>query len=71
MLTSISSLFQAGLIRKYNFVGSQLKYLTLKTTSLEISKMWSTIFSPLKLTEILGSLSRFLLIKNQQNSLNV
>jgi len=31
------------------FEVSQLKHLTQKTTSLGISKMWSTIFSPLEI----------------------
>ena len=47
MTNSISSLFQAGLFRKYDFLVSQFK--TFKTTSLKISKMWSTIFSLSKL----------------------
>jgi len=42
-MTYISSFYQ-GLFRKYNFVVSQLKHLTPNTTSLEISKMWSTFF---------------------------
>ena len=51
------------------FVVSQLKHLTLKTNSIGISKMGSSIFtfSPWKLTEILGNLSRIHFIKNQQN----
>ena len=48
----ISSLFQAGLFRKYDFVVSQFKHLTPKTTNLGVSKMWSTIFSPSKLTQM-------------------
>ena len=71
MTTSISSLFQAGLFCKHYFLESQLKHLTPKTTSLGISKMWSFIFSPLKLAEKLGNLSRFQFIKNQQNYSNV
>ena len=54
---------------KYDFVLSQLKIP--KTTSLGISKMWSIIFSPSKLTEISGNLAKFQLIKNQQNCKNV
>ena len=58
MMTSISSLFQAGLFRKYDFKVSQLKYLTPKTIGLGISKMWSlTTFSPSKLTEICSNSS--------------
>ena len=64
MMTSISSLFQVGLFHKYNFVES---HLTRETRSLGFSKMWSTIYSPSKLTAILGNLFRFQLIKNQQN----
>ena len=67
MTTSISSLFNAGLFNKHNCVVSQLKHLALKTTSLGISKMWSTSFKLSKLTEILGHLSKFQFIKNQQN----
>ena len=63
MTTSISSLSHAKLFRKYNFVVSQLKYLTPRTTSLGISKMWSTNFLPSKWTEIRGILSRFQFIK--------
>ena len=37
-------MFQADLLSKFNFVVSQLT---------QISKMWFTIFSPSKLTEIL------------------
>ena len=44
MTASISSLFQAGLFRIYDFGVSKLKHLTAKTTSLRISKMWSTNF---------------------------
>ena len=58
MTTSISSLFNVGLFRKHNFVVSQLKHLTPKTAIPMISKMWSTIFSPSKLKELLGNLSR-------------
>ena len=43
---------------------SQLKIP--KTTSLGISKMWSIIFQ-----ELSGNLSKFQLIKNQQNCSNV
>jgi len=43
MTTSISSLFQAGLFYKNYFVVSNLKHLTPKTPSLEISKIWCTI----------------------------
>ena len=51
MTTSISSLFEEGLFRKYNFVVSQLKHLTpLKLVVFWISNMWSTIFPPSKLT---------------------
>ena len=53
MTTSISSLFHAGLFRKYNSVVSQSKHLTPKTTGVGIFKVWSTIFMPSKLTEIL------------------
>ena len=55
MTTSMSSLFQAGLFRKYDFLVTAVKHLTLKTTSLWIS------------TEILENLSTFKLSKNQQN----
>ena len=42
----------SGIIfRKYNFEVSQLKHLTRKTNSLEISNMWSTVFSPSKMAE--------------------
>ena len=37
MTTSMSSLFQAGLFRKYDFLVTAVKHLTLKTTSLGIS----------------------------------
>ena len=67
MTTSMSSLFQAGLFRKYDFLLTAVKHLTLKTTSLGISTMWSTILSPSKLTEILENLSTFKLSKKQQN----
>ena len=60
-----------GLFRQYNFVVSQLKHLTPKTTSFEISKMWSTNFLPSKLSEILGNLSIFQFIRSQQNCSNV
>ena len=63
MTTSLSSLFHAGLFSKHNFVVSQFKHLTPKTTSLEISKMWSIIFSASKLSEILRNLSRFQFIE--------
>ena len=53
MTTSISSLFHAGLFRKHNCVVSQSKHLTPTTTGVGIFKMWSTIFLPSKLTEIL------------------
>ena len=36
--------FHAGLFRKLNFAVSQFKHLTPKTTSLGVSKLWSTIF---------------------------
>ena len=52
MTTSISSLFHARLFRIHNFEVSQLKQLTPKTTIVGISKMWYTIFSPSKWTEI-------------------
>ena len=52
MTSSISPLFQAGFFRKYDFVVSQLNHLTPKTTNLGVSKMWSTIFSPSKLTDM-------------------
>ena len=55
MTTSISSLFHAGLFRIHNFEVSQLKQLTPKTTIVGISKMWSTIFSLSKWTEISDS----------------
>ena len=67
----MSSLFHADIFRKYNFIVSQLKHLTPKTSSLGIFKLESTIFSPLKLTEILGNLSRFQIVKNKQNFSNV
>ena len=70
MTTSISTLFHASFFRKHNFVVSQLKHLTPKTTSLGISKMWSTNILPLKLTEILGNRPRFKFIRNQQNVSN-
>ena len=44
MTTSILSFFHTGLFRKFNFLVSQLKHLTLKTTSLEIYKMRAGIF---------------------------
>ena len=59
MTTSVSSLFPAGLFRIQDFVVSQLKHLTPKTTSLGISKMHGLPFSPSKLTEILGNLFKF------------
>ena len=62
---------QTGLFRKHDFVVSQLKYQTTKTTSLGNSKMWSLFFSPLKLTEILGNLFRLQFFKNQQYLSNV
>ena len=71
MTTSILSLFQAGLFRKYYFVSSQLKHLKPKTIGLGISKMWSTIFSPSILTKISGNLSRFQLKINKSNCTNV
>ena len=55
MTTSLSSLFHAGLFHKHNFVASQSKHLTPKTTSDGIFKMWSTIFLPSKLTELSGA----------------
>ena len=48
MTTSTSSLFQAGLFRNYDFILSHLKQLKLKTKSLGVSKMWSTIFFTFK-----------------------
>ena len=51
MTTSISSLFQAGLYRKYYCVVSQLTHLTPKTTSLGISKMMPTSFFTFKIDE--------------------
>ena len=72
MMTSISIyLFHAGLFNKINFVLSQLKHLTPKNTSLGISQMWSTICSPLKLTEILGTLSDSVLLKINLNGSDV
>ena len=56
-----------GLYCKHYFVVKQSKHLPPKTASLEISKMWVSIFSLSKLMEILGNLSRFQNIKNQQN----
>ena len=44
MTTSILSFFHTGLFRKFNFLVSQLKHLTLKTTSLGIYKMRAGIF---------------------------
>ena len=49
MTTSTSPLFQAGLFRKYDIVLSHLKQLQLKTKSLGISKMWSSIFFTFKI----------------------
>ena len=66
MTTSMSSLFQAGLFCKYDFLVTAVKHLKLKTTSLGISTTWSTILSLSKLTEILENLSTFKLSKNQQ-----
>jgi len=60
-----------GLFYKEKIVVSPLKHVTLKTSSSGISKMWSTIFSPSKLTEIIGILFRFKFIKTQQNCSNV
>ena len=72
MTTFKSSSFDAGLFRKHYFVASQLKHLTAKTASLGLSKMWSTNVVPSRLTEIIGYLSRFKLLKvNKQNCLNV
>ena len=59
MTTSISFLFQAELFLKYNFVLSRLKHLTPKTTNLEISKMWSTIFFTFKVD---GDITKFVQI---------
>ena len=70
MTTSISSLFHVGLFRKHNFVVSHLKHLTPKTAIPGISKMWSTIFLPSKLTEILGD-SRFKFIKTQMFNISI
>ena len=53
MKTSISSFCHEGLFRKLNFAVSQYKHVKPKTTSLGVSKLWSTIFLPSKLTEIL------------------
>ena len=66
MTTYKSSLFHAGLFRKHNYLVSQLK-----NTSFGISKTWFAIFLSLKLTELLGNLSRFHFIKTQRNSSNV
>ena len=52
MTTSISSLFKAGLLPTFDFLITQLKYLTPKTTSIGIYKMWTTKCSPSKLTKI-------------------
>ena len=54
MTTFKSSLFHAWLYRKYDFVKSQIKHSTQKTTRLGISKILSTILSPSKLTEELS-----------------
>jgi len=71
MTTSISSLFHVGLFRKHDFVVSQLKHLTSETAIPEISKMWSTIFLPSKLTDILGDLSSFQIIKTQMFNISI
>ena len=52
MTTSYQLCF-SGIISIYNCEVSLLKHVTPKSTSLGISEMWSTIFSPSKLTEIL------------------
>ena len=65
--TSKLSWFQAGLFYKGKGVVSHLKHLTMKTSSFRISKMWSTIFSTSKLTEIIGILFRFKFIKSMKN----
>ena len=54
-----SSLFHAGLFRKHNFVVSQLKHLTPKSTSFGISKMWSTVLLTIK---IAGDIKEFVQI---------
>ena len=46
LATSISSLFQAELFRKYDFAVSPLQHLT-KTTGLGISKIWFKCFKSL------------------------
>jgi len=61
MTTYISSLFHAVLFR------FPVRKLKPKTTSLRIYKMWSTMFLPSELTEILGNSSRIQFIKTQQN----
>ena len=63
MTISKSSLFYAGLFRKYNFVVSQLKHLTTKTSSLGISKIWSTIFLPSKIDEDISKFVQILVNK--------
>ena len=40
----MTTLLQAVLFRKYDFVVQLLKHLTPKSTSLGISKMWSITF---------------------------
>ena len=47
------------IFRNYNFVVSQLKHLTPKTTSLLIYKIWSTIFFTLKID---GDIKKFVQI---------
>ena len=69
MTTSISSLLQAGLFRKYNLAVSQIKHLTLKITWDFQNVVYH--FSPSKWTEILGNLSRVQIIIHHQNCLNV
>ena len=66
MTTSISSLFQAGLFRKYNFVVSQLRQLTPKTTVSGFPKCGLPFFH---LQNWRWYFSRFQLIKKQQKCL--
>ena len=56
-----------GIISEKEFCSITVKTCNTENYySLGISKMWSTIFSPSQLTEILGNWSRFQLIKIQK-----
>ena len=64
MTTSKSSLFHAGLFRKHNFGISQFKHLTPKSSSLGISKMWSTICLESSLLKINKTVQMFYISVN-------